>query len=353
MPGRRSILVKVALGIAGLVTVLVAASLFMDWDLFKGPIARAVSARTGRSVSIAGPLQVHLWSRTPTLSVEGVRVANPPWEVPRPLLQLQRLQVQIELRPLFTGHLILRRLEVDRPDLYLHQESSGRANWTDANTAPTSAARRAAQPFNLPAIHELIIQSGTLVLNDDARRLRITGSIDAHEHSAVADPHALHILAQGTINTQPFMLEVSGGALLAVNPEHPYPFKLSIRAAENQIEAAGRILKPFDLGQVQLQVGDSHTAASLPIRAPQRRRVGGTRTVSLPAGGTPGNAIPSERLRRSVPCDRTMVDLHPREGNRRARSSSGALHRGGVAPPERLPPQASQGRLFQPRYRWP
>jgi AsmA family protein len=254
MPGRRAVLVKVAIGIAALVMVCLAALLFMDWDLFKGPIARAVSAKTGRSVAIAGHLRVHLWSSTPTLTVEGVRVANPPWEVPRPLLQLQRLQVQIELRPLFTGHLILRRVEVDQPDLYLHQESSGRANWTNANTAPTSATRPAAKPFNLPAIHELIIQSGTLVLVDDARRLRIKGTIDAHEHAAVADARALQILAQGTINTQPFTLEVSGGALLAVNPEHPYPFKLSIRAAENQIDAGGQILKPFELGQLQLQV---------------------------------------------------------------------------------------------------
>src|SRR5262249_11148254 len=34
-----------------------------------------------------------------------------------------------------------------------------------------------------------------------------------------------------------------------------------------------------------------------------------------------------------------------------AGSSCGALHRGGVAPPERLASHASQGRLFQPRCR--
>ncbi len=53
----------------------------------------------------------------------------------------------------------------------------GRANWTDANTAPTSATKTAAKPFNLPAIHELIIQSGTLVLLDDPRRLQVKGTI--------------------------------------------------------------------------------------------------------------------------------------------------------------------------------
>ncbi|HEX3838421.1 MAG TPA: AsmA family protein [Steroidobacteraceae bacterium] len=254
MPRRRLVFIYVATAIAGFFAVLVALVLFMDWDLLKGPIARVVSTKTGRAVSITGHLHAQLWSTTPTLTVEGVQVANPPWEVPRPLLQLKRLQVQIELRPLFTGHLILRRVEVDQPDLYLHQESSGRANWTNDNTAPLSATRKAAKPFNLPAIHELVIESGTLALLDDARKLRIKGIIEAHEHSAVEDPKAMHLLAHGTINTRPFSLEVTGGALLAVNPEHPYPFKLSIKAADNQIDAGGRILKPFDLGQIDLQV---------------------------------------------------------------------------------------------------
>jgi AsmA family protein len=242
------------LGVAGLLAILLAALALMDWDLFKRPIARAATGLVGRPVSISGHLHVHLWSSTPTLIIEGLRVDNPPWESSRPLLQLQRLQVQIELRSLFRGHLSLRRIEVDQPTLYLHQEISGRANWTNANTAPTSATAAASKPFNLPAIRELIINSGTLVLIDDPRRLQINGTIQAHEHSAVEDPQALHIQAQGTINNEPFALDVSGGALLAVNPEHPYPFKLSIKAAKNEIDAGGEVVKPFNLGQIELQV---------------------------------------------------------------------------------------------------
>ncbi len=168
---------------------------------------------------------------------------DPPWEPQRPLLQLQRLQIQIELRSLLRGHLVLRRIEVDRPDLYLHQENSGRANWTNANTAPTSATARASKPFSLPAIRELIINSGSVALLDDPRRLQIKGTIQANEHSAVEDPHALQVQAQGSINNEPFALDVSGGALLTINPEHPYPFKLSIKAAQNEVDAQGEVLK--------------------------------------------------------------------------------------------------------------
>src|SRR5580698_4683960 len=175
-PRRRRILLHTAFGMVGFFVVLIAAVSLMDWDLLRGPVARLASAKSGRHVSIAGHLRVHIWSSAPTVTIEGLRVDNPSWEISRPLLQLQRLQVQVELRSLFGGHLILRQVQLDQPDLYLHQEASGRANWTDENTAPTSATAAAAKPFNLPAIHELIIQSGTLVLLDDARRLRIMGT---------------------------------------------------------------------------------------------------------------------------------------------------------------------------------
>ena len=55
-------------------------------------------------------------------------------------------------------------------------------------------------------------------------------------------------------------------------------------------------------------------------------------------------------LRARCACGTTVPTCTPQGRGRRDRSSLGALHRGGVAPPERLAVHASQGRLFQPRY---
>jgi uncharacterized protein involved in outer membrane biogenesis len=250
----RRILAYGALGVAAVVALLSVTLALMDWDWLRGPIGRLASARSGRTITIAGHLRTHLWSRTPSVTVEGLRVANPSWEAPRPLLQLRQLQVEVDLGALLRGHLVLPRVAIDQPDLYLHQETSGRANWTDTNTAPTSGTAPAAKPFKLPAIRELIINSGTVALLDDVHRLQINGTIQAHERATVADPQALHIEGQGTVNDAPFAMEVTGGALLVVDPEHPYPFKLSITAGDNAVDASGEVLKPFDLGQIQLQV---------------------------------------------------------------------------------------------------
>jgi AsmA family protein len=252
-PRQHPVLLYSGLAVAGLLVILVAVLALLDWDILRGPVARLASTKSGRTVTIPGHLRVKLWSSTPTVTIEDLRVANPAWELPRPLLQLQRLQVQIELSQLFRGHLVLKRLEIDQPDLYLHQEKSGRANWTNDNVAPTNPHAPPPKPFSLPAIHELIIQSGKLELVDDLRKLQVSGTIQADERATTNQPDAFHVKGQGTINKEPFSMDVTGGALLAVDPEHPYPFSLTITAGRNEIKAAGNVLKPFDLGQLELQ----------------------------------------------------------------------------------------------------
>ena len=53
----------------------------------------------------------------------------------------------------------------------------------------------------------------------------------------------------------------------------------------------------------------------------------------------------------ALPAIEQSTTCNSRTGTRRDWSSSGVLHRGGVAPPERLTVHAAQGRLFQPRCR--
>lgn len=248
----RSPLLYAGIGAALLVTALVLVLTFADWNVFKGPITRAASARFGRAVTIAGPLQVQIWSRTPTVTLTGLTIGNPPWESNRPLAKIERVQIQLELRSLFTGHLVLRRVELIHPQIYLHQEKSGRANWTFENNAPTKA--RARRPPRLPVLRDLVIESGTLELLDELRRLKVNGTVEAHELASGRDDKPFRIEGKGSINAEPFRLKISGGPLRALSPEQPYPFSLAITAGENDIEAEGKLLKPFDLGALELQV---------------------------------------------------------------------------------------------------
>src|SRR6185312_13768880 len=124
-PTLRKALTWTAISLGSLVVILVLALAFMDWNLFKHPIERVASAKSGRTVTIGGDLKVHIWSWTPTVTVNRLILGNPPWEANRPMASIERLEIQLKLLPLLKGDVILPRVALLKPDLYLHQDKSG------------------------------------------------------------------------------------------------------------------------------------------------------------------------------------------------------------------------------------
>lgn len=251
-PTLRRTLRWTGLTVAGLVVVVVLVLAFMDWNLLKHPIERMASAKSGRTVTIAGDLKVHIWSWTPTITLNGLTVGNPPWEAKRPMARIERLEIHLKLLPLLKGDVILPRVALLKPDIYLHQEKSGRANWTFENKAPTNEP--SSKPTKLPVVRDLLIESGKLTLADDIRHLKVDGTIQAHETPSKEDPKPFRIEGQGTINDQPFELKVAGGPLVNLDPEHPYPFDLGITAGDIKVVSGGKVLKPFDLAGLDFDV---------------------------------------------------------------------------------------------------
>lgn len=240
------------IGLAGLVALLLLVLAFADWNQLKGPIERMASARSGRPVKIEGSLDVHIWSLTPWASVEGLVVGNPPWEADRPMLQIDKLNVQMKLLPLLIGDVILPRVELVRPDVYLHRDSKGRANWTFENTRPSNAP--AGKPPKLPVVRNFLIQEGRLTMRDEILKLKVDGSVQAHETLEKNEKFAFRIRGKGTINEQPFNMSVGGGPLINLDPDDPYPFKLRLSAGDIDVDSDGAVKKPFDLGQLALNV---------------------------------------------------------------------------------------------------
>src|ERR1700730_8928387 len=254
-PTLRNALRWAAIAVGGLVVIGVLVLAFMDWNLLKHPIERIASAKSGRTVTIAGDLNVHIWSWTPTVTMNGLTLGNPPWEAGRPMAKIERTEIKLKLLPLLKGDVILPRVALLKPDVYLHQDQSGRANWTFENKAPTNEP--ASGPTRLPVVRDLLIESGKLTLADDMRRLKVDGTIEAREKASKEDPKPFRIEGKGTINDQPFEVKVAGGPLMNLEPEHPYPFKLNITAGDIKVDSDGRVLKPFSLAELDFDVNFS------------------------------------------------------------------------------------------------
>ncbi len=251
----RSLRVLAWLGgvIGALIVVIIVVIALVNWDAMKGPIERFASARTGRTVSIAGRLEVHPLSWTPRVSAEALTVGNPPWEKgTQPLLRVGKLELQLQLLSLLRGNIILPRLELIHPEVYLHRDLQGRANWTFESQKPTNAP--SGGPTRAPAIRDLLIDDGKLIVHDEILKLSLDGTLDARQKGSQDNPKAFHLQGKGTLNAKTFGTDITGGPLVNIDPDRPYPFDIRIEAGDIRVAASGKIDKPFDLGRGSLDV---------------------------------------------------------------------------------------------------
>ncbi len=232
--------------VAGVILAVALFLLLFDWDWLRGPISRYASARTGREVRIEGHLRVHPWSWTPGAEVGGLRIGNPKWAGSGDLAYVREIDVRARLLPLFTGRLELPLLRLVQPQVDLIRDKEDQANWRF--DSPKSS-----KPIQLPPIQRFLIRDGHVSMKDARRDLILTGSINASENDQ-GGGKGFELVGQGTMNKDAFRLEASGGPLIHVERSRPYDFKLDVRSGATHVTADGRLLKPFDLGQIQAEL---------------------------------------------------------------------------------------------------
>ena len=254
---------------AGAILLTAAIVVFLvifDWNWFRGPVGRLASAKLNREVVITGDLRVHPWSFSPKVEAYGVRVAQPDWAAKADpenalggspagssMAKVDRIAVQIKILPLLKGEVILPLLAVDRPDVKLLRDASGRANWAFGDPkAPKT-------PLKLPAIQHFIINDGQLRYADRQRDIFFLGTVSSNEHASNDGRGKFVLEGKGQLNRAPFTALVTGGPLLNISPNRPYPFDARVDAGSTHVTAKGDITKPFDLGRFETQVSVSGT----------------------------------------------------------------------------------------------
>src|SRR5437868_4687489 len=113
-PSRRHHPLLAATAFVGLLVVFII--LIWDWNWFKKPIERRVSAATGRAFHINGDLSVKLaWK--PRITFERITLGNLPGN-PEPLMaSAGLLQFRLHLRPLLTHHWEFSDVKLAQPRL--------------------------------------------------------------------------------------------------------------------------------------------------------------------------------------------------------------------------------------------
>jgi uncharacterized protein involved in outer membrane biogenesis len=235
---------RIGFSVAGLfVFAFIFFLVLFDSNWLRGPIGAAASARLGRTVVIAGDLEIHPWSLNPRLEAQDVRISQPSWvKAGGDMARISRLAVQLSIPPLLAGRTVLPRLEFTSPRVELIRLADGRANWTFGGRKGGSSG------LKLPAIHRFIITDGRFVLHDARRKTEFSGVVYTDEQSTGARRGNFSLRGEGRLNGARFLASVTGDPLLDVSPDRPWPFRADVRAGATHVIADARIIKPFNLG---------------------------------------------------------------------------------------------------------
>ena len=237
---------KTAAGIALALVLAVAVFLLLfDWNWLRGPIGRWASAKYDREIVLAGDLDVNLFSWTPSVSVQALRIGGPDWAREQDTLRVGQIEASARLRKLLAGQIEVPALTVTRPDAVLIIDEEGRQSWAlDPDRTDDSGE-------NLPAIQRLTIREGRLRFEERGRDLTLDARIDARETAEGFEEDGervgFRLIGEGSLNGEPLELRVRGAPFINVRRDRPYAFRAELSGAGTTVSADGAITRPFDL----------------------------------------------------------------------------------------------------------
>ena len=125
---RKPLWVKLLLGLAAVLVLLLLLVVFFPWDWLRGPVNRYVSEQTGRKFEITRRLDVKLGRNTRVIA-DGIEFANPAWARDPYLIKAEAAEFDIKLWPLLRGQVELPLVSLRQPVFGLQMQADGRRTW--------------------------------------------------------------------------------------------------------------------------------------------------------------------------------------------------------------------------------
>ncbi|MBJ6983544.1 AsmA family protein [Luteimonas sp. MC1750] len=232
----RTVAVVVA---AGLLALL----LLWDWNWFRGPVERIVSARTGRSFDIGGDLDVDV-GRTAVIRADRLTLGNADWSDSPDMATTDRLELHVRLWPLLAGQVHIPELRLRQPDILLEAGEDG-GNWRFDGMSGEGEG---------PRIDLLHVESGRLRYVDAARETDVDLGV-ASEDTEDPSVRPLALSGDGHWRGAPFELTGAVASPLALREtETPYAIDLRASAGATRAHARGAITRLLGLSAFDLQM---------------------------------------------------------------------------------------------------
>jgi AsmA family len=209
----------IAAGIAGAVmlTALLVAPMVVDWNGYRATLSAELSRATGRTVSLGGPIEVTLLP-SPRILANNVSLSGPDTAAGE-LLRLRAVELQVRLLPLLTGHVVVERLTLVRPEILVETDQAGHLAWVMDGAGGDLLPDIALQRF--------AISDGTLVWRDHDRGVRTR--VEKISLKLSADALTGPAKAEGSAEIDGVPVRITAG-IGGVNGRHPVSLNVALEA---------------------------------------------------------------------------------------------------------------------------
>lgn len=225
-----------------------------DFDRYRDELARRVQVLTGREVTIAGALHLHLLTLTPGIRVEGVSLANAEWGSQPQMLRVGRLEAQVALLPLLRGELQVKRLVLRDADLLLETDVTGRRNWRFAPAAAPAPPADGSPSPSLPLVEEVVVDEARVTWRNGASGAVRTLAVDRLRGGAPALDAPLSVALQGALDGWRFTLQGEFGSLADLAADRGVPLHLVLGAGESRLALEGRVAHPLEAAGLDVKL---------------------------------------------------------------------------------------------------
>ena len=241
----KTILAGVGMLLVALAATVIAIVNSTDFNGYKDWVAAQVKAATGRDLVLAGNVEVAL-SLTPKVSVNQVTFRNAEWGSEPAMLRFDKLTAEIELLPLLSDQIVIKRLVLSDADILLETDPNDVGNWVMGSAGSGSTAP-------LPHVGEVTIERLTLRYRNGVTGQMQRLDIDQLTAKTSGPDSAITLELKAKVGADTILVDGTVGALRQFT-QGPLPIDLKGNLGELTFTLAGQVQQPAAIDGLDLDL---------------------------------------------------------------------------------------------------
>jgi uncharacterized protein involved in outer membrane biogenesis len=268
---KRSLALRIVLGVVAAIVLLVVALALFDWNRAKPWLNGRISESVDRPFAINGDLSLqwqrgdaHLsgwrsWLPWPHLVAKDIRLGNPAdIEAQQPFAQVAQLRFSLNPLALVTRDIVIPAIYLDQARFNLIRTAEERNNWTFGSGGESAWDVH---------VGDVQLHRGSIHLNDVVQQIEAMVNVDTIPPEQDA-AFRTRWTVEGVLQQQKLSGKGRAGALLALREQHaPFPLQATLKAGDTALAVDGSVtgIPSFTDANLQLQLSGNSMAHLHPL----------------------------------------------------------------------------------------